>query len=289
MMIKAIERFGRNLSWRAFFKLNPHLVTKAKETFGFGSTRAAPRIKELYAFERDLLLLLQHIKFRRRSKPFLSTLKEEIKKIDQKRELIIQADKTSNHYLVPPEKYRELMNVEIQKSYKKADPKNVESVKKEHGKTAVEMDLDDRIFTTVPRESYVKLKDHKEDFQNNPKTRIINPTKTELGKVAMKITDEIVKQIRAKDVNLTQAISTREVIEWFKNIKNKKSLKFINWDLENFYASITPNLLKDALDWAMNYVNLTPQQRKVITQASESFLFFDGQPWEKKGDDRFDM
>ena len=89
------------------------------------------------------------------------------------------------------------MNVEIQKSYKKADPKNVESVKKEHGKTAVELDLDDRIFTTVPRESYVKLKDHEEDFQNNPKTRIINPTKTVLGKVVMKITDEIVKQIRA--------------------------------------------------------------------------------------------
>ena len=244
MMIKAIEKFGRNLSWRALFKLNPNLVTKAKETFGFRSIRAAPRIKELAAFERDLVSLLQQIKFRKRSTPFLSTLKDEMKKIDEKKELIIQADKTSNHYLVEPEKYKELVNVEIQRNYKKADIKDVEKVKKEHGKTAAELELDDRIFTTVPRESYIKLKDHKEDFQTNPKVRLINPTKNELARIAMKIIDKLVKHIRENDDNLTQAISTNEVIEWFKNLKNKKNLKFINWDTENFYASITPELIK---------------------------------------------
>ena len=64
---------------------------------------------------------------------------------------------------------------------------DVENVKKEHGKTAAELKLDDWIFTTVPRESYIKLKDHKEDFQTNPKVQLINPTKNELGRVAMKI------------------------------------------------------------------------------------------------------
>ena len=120
MMISAIEKFDRNLSWRAFFKLNPHLVTKSKETFGFNSTKAAPRIKELYEFERDLIKLLQNIRFRRRSKPFLTALKQEIKKINQKEELIIPADKTSNHYLVPADKYKELVDKEIHKKYKKA-------------------------------------------------------------------------------------------------------------------------------------------------------------------------
>ena len=74
-----------------------------------------------------------------------------MKKIDEKKELIIQADKTSNHYLVEPEKYKELVNVEIQRNYKKADIKDVEKVKKEHGKTAAELELDDRIFTTIRR------------------------------------------------------------------------------------------------------------------------------------------
>jgi hypothetical protein len=83
MMISAIEKFDRNLSWRAFFKLNPNLVTKSKETFGFNSTRAGPRVKELVDFERDLVRLLQNIKFRRRSKPFLASLKEAVNNINQ--------------------------------------------------------------------------------------------------------------------------------------------------------------------------------------------------------------
>ena len=58
----------------SLFKLNPHLRGNAKETFGFKSTKAAPRVKELSDFEQDLVKLLQKIRFRR-SKPFLSTLK----------------------------------------------------------------------------------------------------------------------------------------------------------------------------------------------------------------------
>ena len=74
MMIQAIEKFGRNISWRVFFKLNPNLVTKGKETFGFGSTKAPPRLLELRAFEKDLVKLMQRIKFRKRSNNFLVTL-----------------------------------------------------------------------------------------------------------------------------------------------------------------------------------------------------------------------
>ena len=163
MMISAIEKFDRNLSWRALFKLNPHLVTKGKETFGFCSTRAAPRMKELQPFERDLVRLTQNIKFRKRSKPFLTVLKEEVKKINEKKELIIPADKTSNNYLVPAAKYEELINKEIHKKYKKATVQEVMNVNSEHGKTAVELDLDDRIFKTVPRDAFIPLKDHTED------------------------------------------------------------------------------------------------------------------------------
>ena len=81
MMIQAIEKFGRNISWRAFFKLYPNLVTNSKETFGFRSTKAAPRLKQLKDFERDLVKLMQNIKFRKRGNKFLTTLNGEIKKI----------------------------------------------------------------------------------------------------------------------------------------------------------------------------------------------------------------
>ena len=183
----------------------------------------------------------------------------------------------------------ELVKTEIHKKYKKATVEEVVNVNSEHKQTAVELDLDDRIFKTAPRDAFITLKDHKEDFSTNPKVRMINPTKPEVGRIAMKIVDNIVKQVRAKNATLKQAISTGEVIEWFKAIENKKNLKFINWDLDNFYASITPKILDQALDWAAEYVGITAQERKVVKQSCQSFLYFGGQPWRKKGDDNFDV
>ena len=288
MMISSIEKFQKNLTWRVFFKLNPQIVTATKETFGFGSTKAAPRLKELKAFEKDLAKLLQNVKFRKRSNPFLSTLKNEVKRITTQKDMIIPADKTSNNYLVPPNKYKQLVEKEINKKYKKANPEEVELVAKGHAKTAADLEIADRMYKTTPREAFITLKDHKEDFGQNPSVRLINPTKPEIGRVAFKILDDVVKAIRGKG-EFKQCISTREVLEWFKKIENKKAYKFINFDIENFYPCITPTLLNRALEWACEYVQITPQQKKIILQASQSFLYSGGVAWVKKGDVNFDI
>ena len=104
MMIHSLEKFNKSLSWHIFFKLNPHLVSKGKETFGFNSSRAPPRLKELKEFEKDLVRMIQNIKFRKRSNSFLTTLKREIWKVSDRKEMIIPVDKTTNKYLVPPDK-----------------------------------------------------------------------------------------------------------------------------------------------------------------------------------------
>ena len=95
MMIQAMEKFGRNISWRSFFKLNPGNVPERKETYGFRSTKPAPRLAELKAFEKDLVKLAQGIKFKKRSNKFLTELKKECGKISQQKDLIIPADKTT--------------------------------------------------------------------------------------------------------------------------------------------------------------------------------------------------
>ena len=92
-----------------FFKLNPHIVSKGKETFGFNSCKAPPRMKELKDFEKDLVKLTQNIKFRKRSNPFLTTLKREIVKISNQKDLIIPADKTTNSYIVQPDQYMQIL------------------------------------------------------------------------------------------------------------------------------------------------------------------------------------
>ena len=65
-------------------------------------------------------------------------------------------------------------------------------------------------------------------------------------------------------------------------------LKFVIFDVESFYASITPTLMDKVLDWAMAYVNVTPHERKIIHQACQSFLYSEGVPWVNKGEVNFD-
>ena len=132
------------------------------------------------------------------------------------------------------------------------------------------------MFVTTPREAFILLKDHKEDFETNPKVRLINPCKPEVGRVAMKILDDIVKEIKCRNTKLKQATNTKAVLDWFKSIRNKKIYKFINFDIETFYASITEELLIEALQWATQYIHVTELQKKVILQACKSFLYSKG-------------
>ena len=75
----------------------------------------------------------------------------------------------------------------------------------------------------------------------------------------------------------------------FKKLGDKQRLRFIIFDIESFYPSITPTLLDNALDWARNYVDVTPQQRVIIHQACQSYLYNEGDPWVKKGGTNFDI
>ena len=47
----------------------------------------------------------------------------------------------------------------------------------------------------LPRsETFVTLKDHKGNFYNKPSTRLINSTKSELGKISKTIIDKLIKK-----------------------------------------------------------------------------------------------
>ena len=45
-------------------------------------------------------------------------------------------------------------------------------------------------------ESFITLKDHKDDFNNAPKTRLINPAKNEIGRISKNLLDDINQQLR---------------------------------------------------------------------------------------------
>ena len=74
--------------------------------------------------------------------------------------------------------------------------------------------------------------------------------------------------------------------EWKQNHQRSS---FICFDIENFYPSISQDLLNKALDFASNYDNITADERNIIIHAKSSILIHKNQRWQKKGNTTFDV
>ena len=73
---------------------------------------------------------------------------------------------------------------------------------------------------------FVSSKDYQPNFSSNSKCCLINPSKSEIGKISK----YFLKQINSKIKDISSANQWQEtstVMKWFKNIKNKKKCVFI--------------------------------------------------------------
>ena len=96
-LTQSVEKFVRNLSWRAYFFLNPP-KDEQKETYGFRSIKAAPKVKELDKLEDSLYDLVKNISFRKYSNNFQRVLKSDKVKIASEPKIIVPAEKSPNFY-----------------------------------------------------------------------------------------------------------------------------------------------------------------------------------------------
>ena len=115
--------------------------------------------------------------------------------------------------------------------------------------------LDDRIESFAKREAFVTVKEHKDNFVSYPKCRLINPAKSEIGKISKHHLDTINTTIHKK-IKLNQWHSTSSVIAWFSNIPKKNECKFLKFDIVNFYASITQELLTASIGFAREHMEI---------------------------------
>ena len=83
----------------------------------------------------------------------------------------------------------------VTKSYKKIPPETSASVERPSKSIATRLNLADRINTTVKQEAFITLKDHKPNFHNNPTGRLINPSKSEIGKIGKQILDRMNRKV----------------------------------------------------------------------------------------------
>ena len=179
------------------------------------------------------------------------------------------------------------MEKSITKDYKKSNAHEVNKINNDDKKIAEKLEIDDRVYVLQERGAYITLKDHKDSFHNNPKCRLINPAKTDMGKVSKQILTKIIASVRNK-TNLEQWINSDSVIEWFLKLERKDKLVFIQFDICEYYPSISEELLRKALDFAGKFIKISKDEKKAIYQARKTILFGDGKPWKKKTGD-FDV
>ena len=111
-----------------------------------------------------------------------------------------------------------------------------------------------------------------------------------MGKVAKIKIEDINREIRyATGVN--QWGSTQNTLDWFKSIDDLNTYMFLKFDIVNFYPSINPGLLKNAIEFArsINGIFISQADENMLLHCRKSFLFLEGQPWTKSGLDNFDV
>ena len=288
--IQSVHIFVNKCRWAAKNALKP-MEKEVKETYGFRSTKAPKKVPELVPFEQKLFEMVKNIKYKdpKRPKPELQKkLAKDVANIRKEKKVIVASDKTSNYYLVEKEAYKNMIERDIQKVYKKANETTEEEMNQKGKVIATKLDIDDRVFATQKRPAVITLKDHKDNFPNSVETRLINPTKGELGKVSKQKLAKIVSQIKMK-TNLTQWKNDLAVIDWFNALENKQNLRFIELDIVSFYPSISKELFNLALDWASTFEEISDEDQELFTYTRMSILVHNGTTWVKKGDVNFDV
>ncbi|KAK3745372.1 hypothetical protein QZH41_001400 [Actinostola sp. cb2023] len=225
-----------------------------------------------------MIYLIQNIEFESKTSVFQAKLHQDLETVKHDNKLTIKAYKTTNYYKIEQEKYSDLVKTNVNKTYKKASEAKVLDINREAKHIAEKFKIDDRVEKLAEKEAFITLKDHKPNFENKPTCRLISPTKSELGHISKVILSRLVAD--STHVNLWK--STREVLEWYREIPNKCEGSFINFDIVEFYPSITERLLIKAIDFAKQHTIVTEHEKDVIIHTKRTIVFSNRDLWEKK-------
>ena len=215
-------------------------------------------------------------------------ISSDIKDIRSSESVIGKGDKTTNYYKTSKENYNEIMRTNITKEYRKASNVELGNVMNTEKKIAKTLKINDRVEVMPQSEANVQFKDHKEDFLNKHQARLINSNKSNLGKVSKEILQNKNDQIRAK-LKLNHWQSTADVLKWFKGLEDNERSSFIKFGIDQFYPSITQNLLEKAVEWSENFVEFTEEEKSIVFSTKQNLLFWNGQAWVKRGDSKCDV
>ena len=129
--------------------------------------------------------------------------------------------------------------------------------------------------------AFITLKDHKNNFKNNPKCRLINPSKSEVGRISKAYLSNIISTLAGK-IGSNQWRNILQVINWFKNLTHKENRKFIKFDIADFYPSISADLLSRAISYARTIITIEDKVIDAIKLARNRYYLAKKEPGSKE-------
>ena len=128
-----------------------------------------------------------------------------------------------------------------------------------------------QIECTAKNPAFITLKDHKTNFRTSTTCQLLNPCKSELGKISKKILEKANKYF-VDLLNLNQWKNSDMVINRFCSIKNKSKCAFIQLDILEFYPSITETILDNALSFTKQHVEISDKDLQIMKHCRKSLL-----------------
>ena len=130
-------------------------------------------------------------------------------------------------------------------------------------------------------EAYITIKDNKDKFPNKIPCWLINPSKSSIGKISKAILDAINKNaVRSTEIN--QWKNTSNVLDWYVNYMDKNKASFVQFGIENFYRSITSDLLYNSVQFAKKVTRVSDNDIHIIIQSRKTLLFNEKKTMGKK-------
>ena len=118
---------------------------KNNQTFGFESIKDSPPVNEVANFEKNMMVLVKNIKFRKINNNFQQKLKDDIKNIKSINKVFVPADNSINIYKLENEQYSELLRENVTKTFEKSNFNKVRNIKNKAKKITENPPVADRI------------------------------------------------------------------------------------------------------------------------------------------------
>ena len=131
------------------------------------------------------------------------------------------------------------------------------------------------------RPAFITIKDHKPNFRNDTKCRLINPAKNELGLVSEKHLEKIIANV-ANTIKVNLWRNTATAIDWFKSLPQKDKSHFLKFDIVEFYPSISEKLLNRSISFARSITTISGSVINIIYHSRKALFFEKTSAWVKK-------